>query len=239
MIDRYKHQQLRIGSVSPQQISAWTNKILPNGEIVGEVTKPYTFHYKTNKPEKDGLFCERIFGPIKSGICACGNYRVIGDEKEEPKFCEQCGVEFVDSRIRRYQMGYIKLACPVTHVWYLKRLPSYIANLLDKPLKQLEGLVYCDVPIAKKPTFLRLRGSFEYEIQSWKYSIPLFFTTQGFDTFRNREISTGAGAIRELLADLDLRIILDYSSLEWKELGEEGPPGMNGKIEKLEEERIF
>nr|UDY68416.1 RNA polymerase beta' subunit [Solanum muricatum] len=145
MIDRYKHQQLRIGSVSPQQISAWATKILPNGEIVGEVTKPYTFHYKTNKPEKDGLFCERIFGPIKSGICACGNYRVIGDEKEDPKFCEQCGVEFVDSRIRRYQMGYIKLACPVTHVWYLKRLPSYIANLLDKPLKELEGLVYCVV----------------------------------------------------------------------------------------------
>jgi len=115
MIDRYKHQQLRIGLVSPQQISAWATKILPNGEIVGEVTKPYTFHYKTNKPEKDGLFCE------------------------------QCGVEFVDSRIRRYQMGYIKLACPVTHVWYLKRLPSYIANLLDKPLKELEGLVYCDV----------------------------------------------------------------------------------------------
>lgn len=105
MIDRYKHQQLRIGSVSPQQISAWATKILPNGVIVGEVTKPYTFHYKTNKPEKDGLFCERIFGPIKSGICACGNYRVIGDEKEDPKFCEQCGVEFVDSRIRRYQMG--------------------------------------------------------------------------------------------------------------------------------------
>nr|QJQ35770.1 RNA polymerase beta' subunit [Pterocarya stenoptera]QJS33143.1 RNA polymerase beta' subunit [Pterocarya macroptera var. insignis] len=226
MIDRYKHQQLRIGSVSPQQISAWANKILPNGEIVGEVKKPYTFHYKTNKPEKDGLFCEKIFGPIKSGICACGNYRVIGDEKEDPKSCEQCGVEFLDSRIRRYQMGYIKLACPVTHVWYLKRLPSYIANLLDKPLKELEGLVYCDFsfarPIAKKPTFLRLRGSFEYEIQSWKYSIPLFFTTQGFDTFRNREISTGAGAIREQLADLDLRIIIDYSLVEWKELGDEG-----------------
>nr|QUI76187.1 RNA polymerase beta' subunit [Polyalthiopsis verrucipes] len=226
MIDRYKHQQLRIGSVSPQQISAWAKKILPNGEIVGEVTKPYTFHYKTNKPEKDGLFCERIFGPIKSGICACGNYRVIGDKKEDPKFCEQCGVEFVDSRIRRYQMGYIKLACPVTHVWYLKRLPSYIASFLDKPLKELEGLVYCDFsfarPIAKKPTFLRLRGLFKYEIQSWKYSIPLFFTTQGFDTFRNREISTGAGAIREQLADPDLRIITDHSLVEWKELGEEG-----------------
>nr|QRG30175.1 RNA polymerase beta' subunit [Dalbergia oliveri] len=226
MIDQYKHQQLRIGSVSPQQIIAWAKKILPNGEIVGEVTKPYTFHYKTNKPEKDGLFCERIFGPVKSGICACGNYRVIGDKKDKKKFCEQCGVEFVDSRIRRYQMGYIKLACPVTHVWYLKRLPSYIANLLDKPLKELEGLVYCDFsfarPVVKKPTFLRLRGSFEYEIQSWKYSIPLFFTTQGFDAFRNREISSGAGAIREQIADLDLRILIDSSLGEWKELGEEG-----------------
>nr|YP_009934759.1 RNA polymerase beta' subunit [Morella cerifera]QNR95391.1 RNA polymerase beta' subunit [Morella cerifera] len=246
MIDRYKHQQLRIGSVSPQQISAWAKKILPNGEIVGEVTKPYTFHYKTNKPEKDGLFCERIFGPIKSGICACGNYRVIGDEKEDPKFCEQCGVEFVDSRIRRYQMGYIKLACPVTHVWYLKRLPSYIANLLDKPLKELEGLVYCDYPnfsfarpIAKKPTFLRLRGSFEYEIQSWKYSIPLFFTTQGFDTFRNREISTGAGAIREQLADLDLRIIIENSLVEWKELGDEGPAGNEWEDRKVGRRKDF
>nr|YP_009871105.1 RNA polymerase beta' subunit [Calligonum aphyllum]YP_009871191.1 RNA polymerase beta' subunit [Calligonum juochiangense]YP_009871277.1 RNA polymerase beta' subunit [Calligonum gobicum]YP_009871363.1 RNA polymerase beta' subunit [Calligonum arborescens]YP_009871449.1 RNA polymerase beta' subunit [Calligonum caput-medusae]YP_009871535.1 RNA polymerase beta' subunit [Calligonum colubrinum]YP_009871621.1 RNA polymerase beta' subunit [Calligonum cordatum]YP_009871707.1 RNA polymerase beta' sub len=246
MIDQYKHQQLRIGLVSPQQISAWATKILPNGEIVGEVTKPYTFHYKTNKPEKDGLFCERIFGPIKSGICACGNYRVIGDEKEEPKFCEQCGVEFVDSRIRRYQMGYIKLACPVTHVWYLKRLPSYIANFLDKPLKELEGLVYCDYPnfsfarpIAKKPTFLRLRGLFEYEIQSWKYSIPLFFTTQGFDAFRNREISTGASAIREQLADLDLRTILDSSLTEWKELGEEGPTGNEWEDRKVGRRRDF
>nr|YP_009765581.1 RNA polymerase beta' subunit [Copaifera officinalis]QIS95858.1 RNA polymerase beta' subunit [Copaifera officinalis] len=243
MIDPYKHQQLRIGSVSPQQISAWAKKILPNGEIVGEVTKPYTFHYKTNKPEKDGLFCERIFGPIKSGICACGNYRVIGNKKEEPKFCEQCGVEFVDSRIRRYQMGYIKLACPVTHVWYLKRLPSYIANLLDKPLKELEGLVYCDFsfarPVVKKPTFLRLRGSFEYEIQSWKYSIPLFFTTQGFDTFRNREISTGAGAIREQLADLDLRIIIDSSLVEWKELGEEGSTGNEWEDRKVGRRKNF
>nr|YP_010577143.1 RNA polymerase beta' subunit [Persicaria neofiliformis]UZP13508.1 RNA polymerase beta' subunit [Persicaria neofiliformis] len=243
MIDQYKHQQLRIGLVSPQQISAWATKILPNGEMVGEVTKPYTFHYKTNKPEKDGLFCERIFGPIKSGICACGNYRVIGDEKEEPKFCEQCGVEFVDSRIRRYQMGYIKLACPVTHVWYLKRLPSYIANFLDKPLKELEGLVYCDFsfarPIAKKPTFLRLRGLFEYEIQSWKYSIPLFFTTQGFDNFRNREISTGATAIREQLADLDLRTILDSSLAEWKELGEEGPTGNEWEDRKVGRRRDF
>nr|YP_010601363.1 RNA polymerase beta' subunit [Ceratocephala testiculata]QFV18813.1 RNA polymerase beta' subunit [Ceratocephala falcata]WAL35687.1 RNA polymerase beta' subunit [Ceratocephala testiculata] len=243
MIDRYKHQQLRIGLVSPQQIITWAKKILPNGEIVGEVTKPSTFHYKTNKPEKDGLFCERIFGPIKSGICACGNYRVIGDEKEDPKFCEQCGVGFVDSRVRRYQMGYIKLACPVTHVWYLKRLPSYIANLLDKPLKELEGLVYCDFsfarPVVKKPTFLRLRGSFDYEIQSWKYSIPLFFTTQGFDTFRNREISAGASAIREQLADLDLRLIIDCSLLEWKELNEEGSAGTEWEDRKVGRRKSF
>ncbi|KAH0851887.1 LOW QUALITY PROTEIN: hypothetical protein HID58_094408, partial [Brassica napus] len=129
-----------------------------------------------------------------SGICACGNYRVIGDEKEDSQFCEQCGVEFVDSRIRRYQMGYIKLTCPVTHVWYLKRLPSYIANLLDKPLKELEGLVYCDV---------------------------------------NREISTGAGAIREQLADLDLRIIIENSLVEWKQLGEEGPTGNEWEDRKI------
>nr|QBC71337.1 RNA polymerase beta subunit [Anacampseros filamentosa] len=243
MIDQYKHQQLRIGLVSPEQISAWSTKILPNGEIVGEVKKSSTFHYKTNKPEKDGLFCERIFGPIKSGICACGNYRVIGDEKEDKKICEECGVEFVDSRVRRYQMGYIKLACPVTHVWYLKRLPSYIANLLDKPRKELEGLVYCDFsfarPIAKKPTFLRLRGLFEYEIQSWKYSIPFFFTTPGFDTFRNREISTGAGAIREQLADLDLRTIIDYSFAEWKELGEEGFTGNEWEDRKVRRRKAF
>ncbi|CAN6455227.1 unnamed protein product [Victoria cruziana] len=237
MIDQYKHQQLRIVLVSPKQIRAWANKILLNGEIVGEVTKPYTFHYNTNKLEKDGLFCERIFGLIKSGICACGNYRVSG-------------VEYVDSRIRRYQMEYIKLARPVTHVWYLKRIPSYIANLLDKPLKELEGLLYCDVgsyrnlsqfffarPIPKKPTFLRLRGSFEYEIQSWKYNIPLFFTIQG--SFRNREISTGATAIIEQLADLDLRIIIDHSLVEWKELGEEGSTGNGWKDRNIGRRKDF
>nr|YP_009441071.1 RNA polymerase beta' subunit [Adenophora divaricata]ARO35048.1 RNA polymerase beta' subunit [Adenophora divaricata] len=243
MIDRYKHQQLRIGLVSPQQISSWATKILPNGELVGEVTKSSTFHYKTKKAEKDGLFCERIFGPIKSGLCACGNYREIGAEKEDPQFCEECGVEFVDSRVRRYQMGYIKLACPVTHVWYLKRLPSYIANLLDKPLKDLEGLVYCDYyffrPIAKKPTFLRLRGSFEYEIESWKYSIPLFFNTQGFDPFRNREMATGAGSIREQLADLDLRKIRNSSLLEWKDLAKEGPTGNLWEDQKVRRRKDF
>nr|YP_010610393.1 RNA polymerase beta' subunit [Vallisneria natans]WAO28659.1 RNA polymerase beta' subunit [Vallisneria natans] len=223
MIDRYKHQQVQIVLASPEKIRSWAEKILPNGEVVGEVKKPYTFHYKTNQPEKDGLFCERIFGPIQSGICACGNYRSIETEKEGREFCEQCGVEFVDSRIRRYQMGYIKLRYPVAHVWYLKRF-SYIANLLDKPLNQLEDLVYRDFSFArsitKKPTFLRLQGLFhEDEIQLWKDEICFFFTTRSLvEIFRNREISTGAGAIRELLADSDLRMIIDESLVEWEEL---------------------
>ncbi|KAL8472425.1 hypothetical protein ACS0TY_029580 [Phlomoides rotata] len=148
---------LQIGLVSPQQISAWATKILPNGEIVGEVTKPYTFHYKTNKPEKGGLFCERIFGPIKSGICACGNYRVIGDEKEDPKFCEQCGVEFVDSRIRRYQMGYIKLACPVTHIRN-EKLSSQSIQL---------GCPGSNMSLGKSTMKLRLRGVVNTPKSKW------------------------------------------------------------------------
>ncbi|CAN6446914.1 unnamed protein product [Victoria cruziana] len=216
MIDQYKHQQLQIGLVSPKQI------------IVGEVTKPYIFHYKTNKSEKDRLFCERIFGPIKSRICACGNYRVIGGEKEEPKFCEQCRVESVDFWIRRYQIGHIKLACPVTHVWYLKCLPSYIANLLDKPLKELDWLF----PIT-------LLGSRPWIHSSFIWSIPLFFTTQGFNTFRNREISTEATAIREQLADLDLRIIINHSLVEWKELREDGSTKNDWKDRKIGRRKDF
>ena len=92
MLDVNNFDSMRIGLASPEKIREWS---------YGEVKKPETINYRTLKPERDGLFCERIFGPIKSGICACGNYRVIGDEKEDPKFCELCGVEFVDSRIRR------------------------------------------------------------------------------------------------------------------------------------------
>nr|YP_009828835.1 RNA polymerase beta' subunit [Enhalus acoroides]QJC59066.1 RNA polymerase beta' subunit [Enhalus acoroides]UWV91936.1 RNA polymerase beta' subunit [Enhalus acoroides] len=240
MIDWYKHQQLRIGSVSPEKIRSWANKILPNGEIVGEVKNPFTFHHQTNKPEKNGLFCEKIFGPMQSGICACGK---IIRENKYTKFCKKCGVEFVDSRIRRYQMGYIQLARPKTHVWYLKRfpsdLPSYIANLLDQSLEELEGLVYCDIrtyldfyfarPITSKPTLLRLRrgffrdqrGFFRDQTQSEKNSISSFFSILGFEPLRNREISIGASAIRAQLANLNLRILIENSLVEWEELRKE------------------
>nr|YP_010881241.1 RNA polymerase beta' subunit [Fossombronia foveolata]WIA67194.1 RNA polymerase beta' subunit [Fossombronia foveolata] len=224
MIYRKKYQHLRIGLASPEQIRDWAERVLPNGEIVGRVTKPYTLHYKTHKPERDGLFCERIFGPVKSGVCACGKFRGIANKKDNIEFCEQCGVDFTESRIRRYRMGYIELACPVTHVWYLKRLPSCIANLLAEPLKELESLVYCDLflarPSTKKPTPLKLRGLFKYEDQSWRDILPCFFSPRGFGAFRNREIATGGDAIKRQLTDLDLRDVINRANIEWRDFTE-------------------
>ena len=104
MINRKKYQHLRIRLASPEQIRSWAERILPNGEVIGQVTKPYTLHYKTHKPEKDGLFCERIFGPIKSGICACENYKQL---KNNSKFCKHGGVDLIDSRFGGYERAYI------------------------------------------------------------------------------------------------------------------------------------
>nr|YP_009020328.1 RNA polymerase beta [Podocarpus lambertii]YP_010569611.1 RpoC1 [Podocarpus parlatorei]AHL24767.1 RNA polymerase beta [Podocarpus lambertii]UZF97392.1 RpoC1 [Podocarpus parlatorei] len=227
MINQNKHRQLQIGLASPEQIRAWSERILPNGERVGEVTNPYAFDIETNKPERDGLFRERIFGPKKTGVCACGKPKVIENE-EGSQFCKHCGVELVDSRIRRYRMGYIKLACPVVHIWYFKRRPSYIANLLDLTRKDLEGLVYCDScitrAIANKPTLLRVgSGPFQYQDQYWTDMIHKYITWRDLRKFLEREITTGGNAIREKLAGLDLQIILDRSSMEWVTLEEEVP----------------
>nr|YP_010932019.1 RNA polymerase beta' subunit [Pleurozia gigantea]WKR35041.1 RNA polymerase beta' subunit [Pleurozia gigantea] len=233
-----KYQHLRIELASPEQIRNWAERILPNGEIVGRVTKPYTLHYKTHKPEKDGLFCERIFGPIKSGVCVCGKYQRIRNGENDIKFCEHCGVDFTESRIRRYRMGYIELACSVTHVWYLKRLPSCIANLLAKPLKELESLVYCDLflarPINKKPTLLKLRGLFKYEDQSWKDIFPRFFSYAGFEIFRKREFATGGEAIKKQLTDLDLQNVINHAHLEWKEFTEQKSTGNDWQDRKIQ-----
>lgn len=139
MIYSDKYQYFRIGLASPDQILSWAERKLPNGELVGRVTKPYTIHYKTRKPKRDGLFCERIFGPAKSGTCACGKYQGID---KYPSFCEQCGVEFTHSQVRRRRMGYIKLGAPVAHVWYTKGRPSYIAYLLKQSREDIESLVY-------------------------------------------------------------------------------------------------
>nr|YP_010192243.1 RNA polymerase beta' subunit [Athrotaxis cupressoides]QZN07905.1 RNA polymerase beta' subunit [Athrotaxis cupressoides] len=223
MSDQDKHQQLRIGLVSPEQILAWSERILPNGERVGQVTTDQTLDYKSYEPERDGLFCERIFGPKKMGVCACGKSRIMENENES-NFCTQCGVELVvDPRIRRYRMGYIKLACPVVHIWYFKRRPSYIADLLDKTRKELEDPVYCDVFITrytvKKPTLLRFQRFLQSEaeplLELFSYFLSLHFTP-----FQEREIATGGKAIREQLAGLDLKIIIDRSYIEWKKIDE-------------------
>nr|YP_010716114.1 RNA polymerase beta' subunit [Crepidomanes latealatum]WDE75849.1 RNA polymerase beta' subunit [Crepidomanes latealatum] len=228
MIHQNNYQQLRIELASPEQIRSWAERQLPNGEIVGQVTQPYTLHYKTHKPEKDGLFCERISGPVESGVCACGNYRSFDNNNkgESSNFCKHCGVEFTDSRVRRHRMGYIRLACPVAHVWFLKRLPSYIGNLLARPVKELESLVYCDLflarPVVEKPTLLRLRGLFNYEDQSWKNILPIFFSTRTFEIIQGREIATGGDAIKERLASLDLQNVMDCAYSEWQILAKQG-----------------
>ncbi len=139
---------VKIGLASPDRIRKWGERTLPNGNVVGEVTKPETINYRTLKPEMDGLFCERIFGPVKDWECHCGKYKRV---RHRGIVCERCGVEVTESRVRRHRMGFIKLAAPVTHVWYLKGIPSYMAILLDMPLKDVEQIVYFNSYVVLNP----------------------------------------------------------------------------------------
>jgi len=139
---------VKIGLASPDRIRKWGERTLPNGNVVGEVTKPETINYRTLKPEMDGLFCERIFGPVKDWECHCGKYKRV---RHRGIVCERCGVEVTESTVRRHRMGYIKLAAPVTHVWYLKGIPSYMAILLDMPLKDVEQIVYFNSYVVLNP----------------------------------------------------------------------------------------
>jgi DNA-directed RNA polymerase subunit beta' len=119
---------IKIKLASPFRILQWANRKLPNGQFVGEVQKSETINYRTFKPEMDGLFCERIFGPNKSLECACGKYKRV---RYEGLICERCGVELTESRVRRHRMGYINLIYPVTHVWYINSRPNFMALLLE------------------------------------------------------------------------------------------------------------
>ena len=130
---------VRITLASPERIRSWGQRTLPNGHVVGEVTKPETINYRTLKPEMDGLFCEKIFGPAKDWECHCGKYKRV---RHRGIVCERCGVEVTESRVRRHRMGYIKLAAPVSHVWYLKGIPSYVSIILDMSLRDVEQIVY-------------------------------------------------------------------------------------------------
>ena len=134
-----KVESIRVGLATPKSIKKWAERTLPNGKIVGQVTSSQTVNYKTLKPEKDGLFCERIFGPIKDFECSCGRKK----NKTQQQFCPDCDVEFTSARVRRYRLGYIQLASPVTHVWYLKGRPSYISILLEMRRKKVEAITYC------------------------------------------------------------------------------------------------
>ena len=134
-----KVDSIRVGLATPELIKKWAERVLPNGKIVGQVTSSQTVNYKTLRPEKNGLFCERIFGPVKDFECSCGRKK----NKTQQQFCSDCDVEFTSARVRRYRLGYIELVSPVTHVWYLKGRPSYIAILLGMKRKEVEAITYC------------------------------------------------------------------------------------------------
>ena len=137
--ERIPVESIQIGLASPEKIRQWADRILPNGKIVGQITNSQTVNYKTLRPVKGGIFCERIFGPIKDFECACGRKK----DKFSKKFCPDCDVEYTSSRIRRSRLGYIQLISPVTHVWYFRGRINYISNLLNLPRKRVEAVTYC------------------------------------------------------------------------------------------------
>ena len=191
---------VKIGLASPDRIRQWGERTLPNGQIVGEVTKPETINYRTLKPEMDGLFCERIFGPAKDWECHCGKYKRV---RHRGIVCERCGVEVTESRVRRHRMGYIKLAAPVAHVWYLKGIPSYISILLDMPLRDVEQIVYFNAYVVLNPgnaenlTYKQLLTEDQWmEIEDQLYSEDTHLS--------GIEVGIGAEALETLLRDIKL-----------------------------------
>ena len=193
---------VKINLASPQRIKKWGERALPNGQVVGEVTKPETINYRTLKPEMDGLFCERIFGPVKDWECHCGKYKRV---RYKGIVCERCGVEIVESKVRRHRMGYIQLAAPVTHVWYLKSLPSYIAILLDLPLKDVEQIVYFNSYIVTRPgNCVSLKYKQLLSEDEWIDIEDQLYQEQS-DIY-GVEVGIGAEAIQKLLKDIDLEV---------------------------------
>ncbi|MDC0359023.1 DNA-directed RNA polymerase subunit beta', partial [Oligoflexia bacterium] len=134
-----KFNALKISLASPEKIRSWS---------FGEVTKPETINYRTLKPERDGLFCAKIFGPVKDYECICGKYKRL---RHRGVVCEKCGVEVIQSKVRRERMGHIELACPVAHIWFLKSLPSRISTVLDITLRDLEKVLYFESYIVTDP----------------------------------------------------------------------------------------
>ena len=189
---------VKINLASPNRIREWGERVLPNGQIVGEITKSETINYRTLKPEMNGLFCERIFGPVNDWECHCGKYKRV---RHKGIVCERCGVEVIDSKVRRHRMGFIELASPVTHVWYVKGRPSKIALILGMTLKEIEQIVYFNSYVAlKSNTELNLNYKELLSEADW---LAIDYN----DNLRLKEttISIGAEAIKSLLKGLDLK----------------------------------
>jgi DNA-directed RNA polymerase subunit beta' len=184
-----KFNAMKIGLASAEKIKSWSS---------GEVTKPETINYRTLKPERDGLFCAKIFGPVKDYECICGKYKRL---RHRGVVCEKCGVEVIQSKVRRERMGHIELACPVAHIWFLKSLPSRIGTALDITLRDLEKVLYFESYIVSDPgdTDLevgQLLGEREYRVEVEKHGTKF-------------KAGMGADTVLEMLKDLDVPKIVE------------------------------
>ena len=177
--------QIQIGIASPEKIRSWS---------FGEIKKPETINYRTFKPERDGLFCARIFGPVKDYECLCGKYKRM---KYKGVVCEKCGVEVTVTKVRRERMGHIELAAPVAHIWFLKSLPSRIGLLLDMQLKQLERVLYFEHYIVTEPGLTALE---KFQLLT-EDELLAAQDEYGEDAFT---AGIGAEAVKQMLMDLDL-----------------------------------
>ena len=211
--------QIRISIASPDDIYSWS---------FGEIKKPETINYRTFKPERDGLFCARIFGPIKDYECLCGKYKRM---KYKGLICEKCGVEVTLAKVRRERMGHIELAAPVAHIWFLKSLPSRIGLLLDMTLKDLERVLYFENYIVIEPGITTFSEKQLLTEQEYEQALDEY----GPDSFT---AGIGAEAIREILSALDLQQIRDDLRQEIAESTSDLKPKKLGKRLKLIESFI-
>ena len=175
---------IRVGLASPDMVRSWS---------YGEVKKPETINYRTFKPERDGLFCAKVFGPVKDFECLCGKYKRL---KHRGVVCEKCGVEVTQTKVRRERMGHIELACPIAHIWFLKSLPSRIGLLLDMTLRDIERVLYFEGFVVIDPGMTTLEKGQLLTDESYLEAIEEFG-----DDFNAK---MGAEAIYELLKDVDL-----------------------------------
>ncbi|MAT23683.1 MAG: DNA-directed RNA polymerase subunit beta', partial [Sandaracinus sp.] len=189
---------VRIGLASPEKIREWSH---------GEVKKPETINYRTFKPERDGLFCARIFGPVKDYECLCGKYKRM---KHRGIVCEKCGVEVIQSKVRRQRLAHIDLATPVAHIWFLKSLPSRMGALLDMKLKDLERVLYCESYAVTDPGETELqKGEILSEDRYWE-----LLDEYGDEAF---EAAMGGEAILELCKDMDIHAMAEQLRVDLRE----------------------